>query len=96
MTTMTGKLRTTGKKVLVRVLKEAEKTEGGLFRPDKARKELHYGPIAAVGDEISPEDILQEGRMVIWPDYASHAFEWDGVKYAAVHRDDVQGVLLEN
>ena len=85
-------LRTTADKILIELEKEGEKTEGGLIRPDSARKLVGVGTVVALGEKVDPE-LISVGSQVVWPDFATHRFEFEGMTYGAVCWQDVQAIL---
>jgi chaperonin GroES len=85
-------LRTTADKLLIQLEKEGDKTEGGLIRPDSAKKMLGVGRVVAIGEGIDP-DKIKLGAKIVWPDFATHMFEFEGVMFGAVCWQDVQAII---
>jgi len=77
-------LRPIGDKVVVEVFEEEEKTAGGIFLPDTAKKKPQEGRVVAVG----PGRVLQDGTRapmsvkvgdrVIFSKYGGNEVEVDG------------------
>lgn len=85
-------LRTTADKLLILLEKEADKTEGGLIRPESTKKMLGVGTVVGIGEGIDSSKIAL-GDKIVWPDFATHLFEYGGQMYGAVCWQDVQAII---
>jgi chaperonin GroES len=91
-------LRPIGDKVVVQVLEEEEKTAGGIFLPDTAKKKPQEGRVVAVG----PGRVLQDGTRapmsvkvgdrVIFSKYGGNEVEVDGEEYTILDEDQIYAV----
>ncbi len=89
-------------KVLVKVVEEEEKTEGGIYLPDTAKEKPSRGEVIAVGQgkELKDGRIIsfselgvQPGQKVIYSKYAGTEIKRDGVRYVLLSVDDIYAVL---
>lgn len=91
-------LRPIGDKVVVEVFEEEEKTAGGIFLPDTAKKKPQEGRVVAVG----PGRVLQDGTRapisvkvgdrVIFSKYGGNEVEVDGKAYTILDEDQIYAI----
>jgi chaperonin GroES len=91
-------LRPIGDKVVVEVFEEEEKTAGGIFLPDTAKKKPQEGRVVAVG----PGRVLQDGTRapmsvkvgdrVIFSKYGGNEVEVDGKEYTILDEDQIYAI----
>ncbi len=76
-----------------------ERTEGGLYLPDKAKEKVNRGRVIAVGpgklDDAGKRVPLsvQAGDHVLMNKYGGEEFKVDDVEYALVREDDILAVI---
>lgn len=83
-------------RVVLEVLEEKEKTEGGIVLPDSAKEKPQKGEVVATGpgklmkngDRKSPS--VEEGETVIFGKYAGTDVEVDGQEFKIVKETDIQ------
>ncbi len=91
-------LRPIGDKVVVEVFEEEEKTAGGIYLPDTAKKKPQEGRVVAVG----PGRVLQDGTRapmsvkvgdrVIFSKYGGNEVEVDGKEYIILDEDQIYAI----
>lgn len=91
-------LRPIGDKVVVEVFEEEEKTAGGIYLPDTAKKKPQEGRVVAVG----PGRVLQDGTRapmsvkvgdrVIFSKYGGNEVEVDGKEYVILDEDQIYAI----
>ncbi len=91
-------LKPIGDKVVVEVFEEEEKTSGGIFLPDTAKKKPQEGRVVAVG----PGRVLQDGTRapmsvkvgdrVIFSKYGGNEVEVDGKEYTILDEDQIYAI----
>jgi chaperonin GroES len=84
--------------VVVEVFEEEEKTAGGIFLPDTAKKKPQEGRVVAVG----PGRVLQDGTRapmsvkvgdrVIFSKYGGNEVEVDGKEYTILDEDQIYAI----
>ena len=85
--------------VLVKVIKEEEKTKGGLYKPSDAKEQMN-GEIIAVGNGIYTANgtlipmILKVGDKVIVPN-SGIQMKLDGEKYNMYREQEILMVINE-
>ena len=93
------KVRPLQDRVLVRRVKEEEKTKGGIIIPDTAKEKPQEGEIIAAGEgkkldngDRVPLDV-KEGDRVLFGKYAGTEVKLDGEDYLIMREDDILGVI---
>jgi len=93
------KIRPLQDRVLVRRVKEEEKTKGGLFIPDTAKEKPIEGIVIAVGNGKILEDgtvrklDVTVGNRVLFSKYGGADVKIDGEETLILREDDILGVL---
>ena len=95
------KIKPLGDRILVKRIKEEERTKGGIIIPDTAKEKPQQGEVVAVGpggrDEagkLIPID-LKAGDRVLFGKWSGTEVKIDGVEYLIMKESDVMGVLTE-
>lgn len=79
-----------GERVLLKPIKQEEKTKGGIFIPEEARKEQKQGEVIAVGTYKNGEKLpLEKGDKVLYGGYSSDEVEIDSEKLIFVDFKDI-------
>jgi chaperonin GroES len=93
------KIRPLQDRVLVRRVKEEEKTKGGIIIPDTAKEKPVEGEIVAVGTgkvledgKVRPLDV-KAGDRILFGKYAGNEITVDGVEHLILREDEVLGIL---
>ncbi|MGN0192505.1 MAG: co-chaperone GroES [Candidatus Gastranaerophilaceae bacterium] len=86
-------------KIVIKVIEEAEQTQGGIFIPDSAKEKPQKGEVVAVGPgktldsgEREPLDV-KVGEIVLYAKYAGNDIKIDNTEYKILSVRDVLGVL---
>ena len=93
------KIRPLQDRVLVRRVKEDEKTKGGLFIPDSAKEKPVEALVLAVGNGKILEDgtvrklDVKEGDRVLFGKYTGSEVKIDGEDALILREDDILGIL---
>ena len=86
-------------RILVRRVKEEEKTAGGLYIPDTAKEKPQEGKVVAVGDGRRGEDgklqklTVKKGDRILFGKYIGSEVTLDGVECLIMREDDILGIL---
>jgi chaperonin GroES len=93
------KIRPLEDRVIVRRVKEEEKTRGGLFIPDTAKEKPVEAIVLAVGNgkiledgTVRPLDV-KVGDRVLFGKYTGNEVKIDGEDALILRQDDILGVL---
>lgn len=93
------KIRPMDDRVIVKRVKEEEKTAGGIIIPDTAKEKPQEGIVVSVGpgkrDENGkrmPLDV-KEGDRVLFSKYAGTEIKIDDVEHLFMREDDILGIL---
>ena len=93
------KIRPLQDRVIVRRVKEEEKTKGGLFIPDTAKEKPIEGKVVAVGNGKVLEDgtvrklELKAGDRVLFGKYSGTEVKIEGEEHLILREDDILGVI---
>jgi len=93
------KIRPLGDRILVKRIKEEDKTKGGIFIPDTAKEKPQEGRIVAVGkgkmteagNLVVPE--VKAGDTILFGKYSGSEVKVDGEEHMIMREEDVLGVL---
>ena len=93
------KIRPLNDRLLVKRLKEEEKTAGGIIIPDSAKEKPAEGEVIAVGpgksndkgDRVALQ--VKEGDRVLFSKYSGTDVKIDGEDYLIMREDDVLGII---
>ncbi len=93
------KIRPLQDRVIVKRVKEEEKTKGGLFIPDTAKEKPVEALVVAVGNGKVLEDgsirklDIKEGDRVLFGKYSGTEVKLDGDDVLILREDDILGVI---
>ena len=86
-------------RILVRRVKEEEKTKGGIIIPDTAKEKPVEGEIVAVGTgkvlddgKVRPLDV-KAGDRILFGKYAGTEVKIDNVEHLILREEDILGVI---
>ncbi|MBF6570714.1 MAG: co-chaperone GroES [Candidatus Binataceae bacterium] len=93
------KIRPLGDRILVKRIKEEEKTKGGIIIPDSAKEKPQEGKVVAVGKGKKTEDgkvialDVKAGDKVLFGKYSGSEVKIEGEEHLIMREDDILGVL---
>ena len=93
------KIRPLQDSVIVRRVKEEEKTKGGLYIPDTAKEKPVEAIVLAVGNGKVLEDgtlrklDVKEGDRVLFGKYTGNEVKIDGEEALILREDDILGII---
>ncbi len=93
------KIRPIGDKVVVEVLEEEDKSAGGLYLPDSAKKKPTQGKVVAVGDGKILEDgsrapmSVKVGDRVLFSKYGGNEVAVNGSEYTILDEDQIYAII---
>jgi chaperonin GroES len=93
------KIRPLGDRILVKRIKEEEKTKGGIIIPDTAKEKPQEGKVVAVGKGKMTEDgkllvpDVKAGDKILFGKYAGSEVKLEGEEHLILREDDILGVL---
>ena len=95
------KIRPLQDRLVVKRLKEEEKTKGGIIIPDTAKEKPVEGQVVAVGNgkalkngKVLPLDV-KEGDRVLFGKYSGTEVKVDGEELVLLNQDDVLAVFTK-
>lgn len=93
------KIRPLQDRVVVRRVKEEEKTKGGIIIPDTAKEKPVEALVVAVGNGKVLEDgstrklDIKEGDRILFGKYSGTEVKIDGEDHLILREDDILGVV---
>jgi len=93
------KIRPLQDRVIVKRVKEEEKTKGGLYIPDTAKEKPIEATVVAVGNGKVLEDgtvrklDIKAGDRVLFGKYSGTEVKIDGEEHLILREDDILGVI---
>lgn len=93
------KFRPLGDRVLVKRIKEEERTKGGIVIPDTAKEKPQEGKVVAVGKGKYSEDgklipiEIRAGDKILFGKYSGSEVKLDGEEHVIMREEDILGVL---
>ncbi|HEV7988189.1 MAG TPA: co-chaperone GroES [Candidatus Binataceae bacterium] len=93
------KIRPLGDRILVKRIKEEEKTKGGIIIPDTAKEKPQEGKVVAVGKGkmteqgklLTPD--VKAGDKILFGKYSGSEVKIEGEEHLILREDDILGVL---
>jgi chaperonin GroES len=93
------KFRPLGDRVLVKRIKEEERTKGGIVIPDTAKEKPQEGKVVAVGKgkyseegKLIPVEV-KAGDKILFGKYSGSEVKLDGEEHVIMREDDILGIL---
>src|SRR5438067_1242077 len=93
------KIRPLGDRILVKRVKEEEKTKGGIIIPDTAKEKPQEGKVVAVGKGKVTEDgklvapEVKAGDKILFGKYSGSEIKLEGEEHLILREDDILGVI---
>ena len=94
-------LRPLHDRVVVKRVKEENKTKGGIIIPDTAKEKPLEGKVVAAGNGRILENgtklplEVKKGDKILFGKYAGTEIKMDGVEYLMMREEDILGVIEE-
>jgi chaperonin GroES len=95
------KIKPLGDRVLVKRIKEEDKTKGGIIIPDTAKEKPQEGKVVAVGKGKVSEDgklitlEVKAGDKILFGKYSGSEIKLDGEEHVVLREDDILGIITE-
>ena len=92
-------LRPLGDRILVKRVKEEERTKGGIIIPDTAKEKPQEGKIVAVGKGKYGDDgklipiEVRAGDKILFGKYSGSEFKHEGEDLLILREDDILGII---
>ena len=92
-------IRPLADRLVIKVIEDAEQTQGGIFIPDSAKEKPQKGEVVAVGsgktlDNGQKEEVeVKVGEIVLFAKYSGTDVKMDGNTYKIISIKDVLGVI---
>ena len=81
-------------RVVIKLVKQEEKTTGGLLLPAAAKEKLTFAEVVAVSAFTKEENRQVEvGQVVVFEEYAGTPVKYEGEDYIIIKEDDIIAVV---
>jgi len=93
------KFRPLGDRVLVKRIKEEERTKGGIVIPDTAKEKPQEGKVVTVGKGKYGDDgklipiEVKAGDKILFGKYSGSEVKLDGEEHIIMREDDILGII---
>jgi chaperonin GroES len=93
------KIKPLGDRILVKRIKEEERTKGGIIIPDTAKEKPQEGKIVAVGKGKYSDDgklipiEVKAGDRILFGKYSGSEFKHEGEDLLILREDDILGII---
>ena len=92
-------LRPLGDRILVKRIKEEERTKGGIIIPDTAKEKPQEGKVVSVGKGKYGDDgklipiEVKAGDKILFGKYSGSEFKHEGEDLLILREDDILGII---
>ena len=93
------KIKPLGDRILVKRIKEEERTKGGIIIPDTAKEKPQEGKVVAVGKGKYGDDgklipiEVKAGDKILFGKYSGSEFKLEGEDLLILREDDILGII---
>jgi len=93
------KIKPLGDRILVKRIKEEERTKGGIIIPDTAKEKPQEGKVVAVGKGKYGDDgklipiEVKAGDKILFGKYSGSEFKHEGEDLLILREDDILGII---
>lgn len=88
------KIQPIGERVLIKAIKQEERTKGGIYIPNSAQEERKEGEVVALGTFANGNPLpLQIGDHILYSGYSADEFEIEGQKVKIIEFKDVVATI---
>ena len=84
-----------GERLLIKPIKEEEKTEGGIVLPDSAKEKPMKAEVIEVGEKVDEDLDLHAGDKVIYSKYSGTEIKIDDEEYIIIDAEDILAKIEE-
>jgi chaperonin GroES len=78
-----------GKRVLIKPVKEEERTSGGIYIPETAKEKKKQRIVVELGNIEEKELPIKKGDTILYTGYSSEEMEVNGEKYLILESKDI-------
>jgi chaperonin GroES len=79
-----------GERVLIKPVKEEEKTTGGIYIPETAKEKKKQGVVVEIGTTSDDNELpVQKGDLILYTGYNTEELELNGEKFLIIDISDI-------
>lgn len=84
------KIKPIGERVLIKTVKEEERTAGGIYIPETAKEKKKQGIVVEIGSAKDDKELpVSVGDTILYTGYSSEELEMDGEEYLILNISDI-------
>ena len=79
-----------GERVLIKPMKEEEKTAGGIYIPETAKEKKKQGVVVEIGTSSDDNELpVQKGDLILYTGYSTEELEMNGEELLIINISDI-------
>ncbi|MCD4841853.1 MAG: co-chaperone GroES [Methanosarcinales archaeon] len=79
-----------GERVLIKPVKEEEKTTGGIYIPETAKEKKKQGVVVEIGTSSDDNELpVQKGDLILYTGYSTEELEMNGEELLIINISDI-------
>ncbi len=79
-----------GERVLIKPVKEEDKTTGGIYIPETAKEKKKQGVVVEIGTTSDDNELpVQKGDLILYTGYSTEDLEMNGEKFLIIDISDI-------
>ncbi|RME85099.1 MAG: co-chaperone GroES [Caldilineae bacterium] len=91
------KVEPMGERILVKIIKQADKTSSGIYLPETAKEKPQEGEVVALGPDVDEDEVpLKVGDIVMYPKYSGTEIKIDYEEYLLIDAGDVLARIIRD
>ncbi len=91
------KIEPLGERVLIKILKQEDRTSAGIYLPETAKEKPQEGEVVALGPDVDEDETpLSVGDVVMFPKYSGTEVKIDGEEHLLIDAGDILARIIRD
>ena len=91
------KIAPLGERVLIKILKQEDRTSAGIYLPETAKEKPQEGEVVALGPDVDEDETpLSVGDVVMFPKYSGTEVKIDGEEHLLIDAGDILARIIRD
>ena len=91
------KIEPLGERVLIKILKQEDRTSAGIYLPETAKEKPQEGEVIAIGPDVDEDETpLSIGDVVMFPKYSGTEVKIDGEEHLLIDAGDILARIIRD
>ncbi|NOX63708.1 MAG: co-chaperone GroES [Chloroflexi bacterium] len=91
------KIEPLGERVLIKILKQEDRTSAGIYLPETAKEKPQEGEVVAIGPDVDEDETpLKVGDVVMFPKYSGTEVKIDGEEHLLIEAGDILARIIRD